>query len=353
MSFSENSSHRLLYQQDAFPVFQNRMYETKEEALNCPKGDIHLVEDLETGLVYNAAFEPSLMKYDEHYQNEQASSPLFQKHLEHVAVIVDRLLGKQGLVEVGCGKAYFLELLLSQGSEIAGFDPTYEGANPNVQKHYFQKGVDVQAKGMILRHVLEHVQNPVDFLRRLSDANNNEGLIYIEVPCFDWILDNHVWFDVFYEHVNYFRLSDFYRIFKDVIDAGKLFGGQYMYVVARLDSIKQPVFDVENQVLFPPEFGSNIADTSQVKPVVVWGGASKGVIFSLLKSRVGHTIDMVVDINPAKQGKYLPATGLVVRSPEEAMAKLPGGSTVLVMNPNYIEEIKEMTMNKYNLVGVE
>ena len=353
MSISEDSNHRLLYQQDAFPVFQNRMYETKEEALNCPKGDIHLVEDLETGLVYNSAFEPDLMKYDEHYQNEQATSPLFQKHLECVAEIVGRLLGKKSLVEVGCGKAYFLELLHSQGFEITGFDPTYEGVNPHVQKHYFQKGVDVQAEGMILRHVLEHVQDPVDFLRRLSNANNNEGIIYIEVPCFDWIAENHVWFDIFYEHVNYFRLSDFYRMFGDVIETGKLFGGQYMYVVARLDSIKQPVFDVNDQVSLSAEFGHNIAKTDQTKPVVVWGGASKGVIFSLLKSRIGHAVDMVIDINPAKQGKYLPATGLIVHSPEDAMAKLPDGATVFVMNPNYIEEIKEMTMNKYNFVGVE
>ena len=27
---------KLLYQQDAFPVFQNRMYESKEEAIKCP-----------------------------------------------------------------------------------------------------------------------------------------------------------------------------------------------------------------------------------------------------------------------------------------------------------------------------
>jgi len=353
MSDSDNNRSRLLYQQDDFPVFQNRMYETKEEALNCPKGDIRLVEDLDTGLVYNAAFDPNLMVYDEHYQNEQATSPLFQKHLESVADIVGRLLGKKGLVEVGCGKAYFLELLHSQGFEITGFDPTYEGENPYVQKHYFQKGVDVQAEGIVLRHVLEHVQDPVSFLRGLCDANDSRGTIYIEVPCFDWITENLVWFDIFYEHVNYFRMSDFCGIFDDVIETGKLFGGQYIYVVARLDSIKRPVFDENNQVSLSAEFGRNIVNMNQAEPVVVWGGASKGVIFSLLKSRMGHEIDMVVDINPAKQGKYLPATGLIVHSPEDAMKRLPDGSTVFVMNPNYIEEIREMTMNKYNYIGIK
>ena len=41
----------LLYQQTDFPIFQNRMYDTAEEAKGCPKGDIELVEDLQTGLV--------------------------------------------------------------------------------------------------------------------------------------------------------------------------------------------------------------------------------------------------------------------------------------------------------------
>ncbi|MFZ1179571.1 MAG: hypothetical protein WAO15_25630 [Mycobacterium sp.] len=43
-------------------------------------------------------------------------------------------MGTDGLVEVGCGKAYFLELLQSRGCSITGFDPTYEGENPAVQR---------------------------------------------------------------------------------------------------------------------------------------------------------------------------------------------------------------------------
>ena len=76
----------LLYQQDDFPIFQNRMYDSEEEALDCPKGNIRLVQDLETGLIYNDAFSPELMVYDSSYQNEQAVSPLFQRHLDSVEV---------------------------------------------------------------------------------------------------------------------------------------------------------------------------------------------------------------------------------------------------------------------------
>jgi len=69
--------------------------------------------------------------------------------------------------------------------------------------------------------------------------------------------------------------------------------------------------------------------------------------------RAGQTIDMVIDINPAKQGKYLPATGLLVRSPEEAFSCLHSGATIYVMNSNYLHEIREMSRNAYKYVGVD
>ena len=62
---------------------------------------------------------------------------------------------------------------------------------------------------------------------------------------------------------------------------------------------------------------------------------------------------MAIDINPAKQGKYLAATGLEVLSPPKALVILPSGSTVYVMNSNYIEEIKCMSNNAFNYIEVD
>src|SRR5690349_14134827 len=116
-----------LYRVEGLPIFQNRMYSSRDAARNCARGDVVLVEDLGSGLVYNRAFRPELMAYDSNYQNEQGNSPLFQRHLESVADLVESQMGRDQLVEVGCGKGLFLELLASRGADIRGYDPTYEG----------------------------------------------------------------------------------------------------------------------------------------------------------------------------------------------------------------------------------
>jgi len=208
---------------------------------------------------------------------------------------------------------------------------------------------------LILRHVLEHIPNPYDFLRLLSDANHDRGKIYIEVPCFDWICTHRAWFDVFYEHVNYFRLSDFKRLFGQVIDSGRLFGGQYLYVIAELSSLRVPKIDADDGIEFPPGFNLKIAEPmrADTHQSAIWGGASKGVIFALLKERAGSPVTQVIDINPAKQGKFLAGTGLRVQSPAEALAKLPQGSTIYVMNSNYLEEIQQISHHAYHYVTID
>jgi hypothetical protein len=348
------SAERLLYEARDYPVFQNRMYDSREEARSCPRGDIRLVHDLETGLVHNAAFRPELLDYDPHYQNEQGVSAVFRQHLDEVAAIVERTLGARGLVEVGCGKGTFVELLAARGLDVTGFDPAYEGQSTRIVRRPFDPSAGMRAEGLVLRHVLEHIRDPFAFLCALRDANGGGGRVYVEVPCFDWICERRAWFDVFYEHVNYFRIADFRRMFGDVREAGHLFGGQYLYAVAELGSLRSPRAEGD-ELAFPADFtrGIDQLDALAEGPEAVWGGASKGTIFALLRERRGRPVQLVVDVNPAKQGKFLPATGIEVLSPDDAMARLPPGATVYVMNSNYLDEIKTMSHNRYRYIGID
>ena len=355
----EMKSYKKIYQAQQFPVFQNLMFDSREEAKNCTTGDIDLVQDLETGLIFNQAFNPDLMKYNANYQNEQAVSNVFRQHLQNVSTIIQKHFASCSLIEIGCGKGHFLEYLQNLGFEIIGIDPTYEGENSSVIKEYFSPEIGIHADGIVLRHVLEHVQDPVEFLSIIRDSNGGSGKIYIEVPCFKWICDRCAWFDIFYEHVNYFQIDDFYRIFGLVYESGHIFGGQYLYVVADLSTIRLPEFNKLDEIDFPKDFLSTVNQYAnklkdrEDRLFTIWGGASKGVIFSLLMQRAGIKIDTVIDINPAKQGKYLAGTGLLVQSPDKALKNFLPSANIFVMNSNYLSEIVALTDSKFNYLTVD
>lgn len=342
-----------LYRVTDLPVLQNRTFADPESAKASASADMLLVQDERSGLIFNAAFDADKLSYDADYQNEQAHSGQFQKHLSDVEGIIARHFKGQELIEVGCGKGYFLELLKGLGYHITGIDPAYEGENADVIKAPFTRGLGLAADAIVLRHVLEHIQDPLGFLAVIAEANQGGGQIYIEVPCFDWILEHRAWFDLFYEHVNYFRLDDLRRMFGTVHEAGHLFGGQYLYIVADLATLRLTPEQPVPRLALPDDFTASLKRAVQIiqgapgQGSAIWGASSKGVIYSLFLQRAGVAVDRVVDINPAKQGRYLPLSGARVFSPQEAMDALPEGANLFVMNSNYLEEIKRMTGGRY------
>jgi len=345
-----------LFRITGLPIFQNKMYNDHLSAITSPVGDMVLVQDLDTGLIFNAAFDASLLAYDQDYQNEQAHSVVFQKHLQDIKSILAKHFLSKSVIEVGCGKGYFLEYLAKEGYDITGIDPAYEGNNPRVIKACFEPSLGLSSENIVLRHVLEHMSDPYSFLQAIASANGNVGKIYIEVPCLDWICEHKAWFDIFYEHVNYFRLSDFHRMFQTVYESGHVFGGQYLYVVADLASLRKPVCTEADIFTFPDDFLSGIekipAKIAGTRNAI-WGGASKGVIFALYMQRRGFDIDYLIDINPAKQGKYIGVSGLKVVSPEDAIKQLKKDDDIFVMNSNYLQEIIELSGNQFNYIKVD
>ncbi|MDM0081979.1 class I SAM-dependent methyltransferase [Variovorax sp. J31P179] len=343
---------------NGLPVLQNRVYSSASSAMTSPKGGMVLVQDDVTGLVFNAAFDADLLNYDADYQNEQACSSVFRRHLDEVLCVIRRHFLTPSLIEVGCGKGYFLDRLRTAGYEAIGIDPAYEGDSPHVIKAPFSAALGLSADALVLRHVLEHIQNPVEFLYAIAHANGGRGSIYIEVPCFEWICERRAWFDIFYEHVNYFRAADFQRMFGRIHEQGHVFGGQYLYVVADLASLRDPADFGTDRVALPPDFLSGIdrcklLARSAPGSKAIWGASSKGVIFSHHLQTSGIDFDLAIDINPVKQDKYMAGTALKIVSPEHALSMLPAGSLVFVMNSNYFDEIVAQSRGSFRLVKVD
>jgi ABC-type Fe3+-hydroxamate transport system substrate-binding protein len=81
------------------------------------------------------------------------------------------------------------------------------------------------------------------------------------------------------------------------------------------------------------------------KRVVIWGAGSRGVI--LLNTFKDLNISYAVDINPKKQGMYIPGVGQKIIPPEFLQKYRP--DVIIVMNPIYMNEIQNMVKN----IGIE
>ena len=344
----------ILYRAINVPAMQNRLCESHDQALTQIPAEIELVED-ESGLVFNRKFNPESVVYDDHYQNEQGYSIQFRKHLENICLLcTGHLNNDQGsIVDIGCGKGSFVELLRENGLRAVGYDNAYQGDKPYIRKCFF--GQDSHDKGdlLTLRHVLEHIPAPWQFLDAIAAANGHQGLIYIEVPDLDWILQNNAYFDLFHEHVNYFRASDFTRRYGPaVIHMSKSFGGQYLSVILNLETIQRHAstsnVHTDNDHLkesfdkLTEHERTAYAALANSEDLVIWGAASKGVIFaSKAPPAIRDKIHFAIDINPNKHGHFMPISGVEVLDAKSGTARLTPSSLVIIMNPNYELEIRE------------
>jgi hypothetical protein len=335
------------YEQKEIPVFQNKTFSRQEDAVSAKKVNVRLCQSKRTGFVYNQVFDNQLIDYDGNYQNEQAHSSVFRQHLSDVMNILVSLGIQKAhkIVEVGCGKGYFLNMLKSQGFNIMGFDPAYEGDDANIRKEYFSKASDVNADVIIMRHTLEHIPQPFTFLHTIAEANSYSGFLFVEVPTFEWVFQNRAFWDIFYEHCNYFTEQTLACMFDDAV-TGNFFGGQYIYLWADLSKIRTEVPQL-NFTFFDPDvlkkqFETLCKDVTkhQGKRIAVWGAGAKGVTFLNLLDKNRKIISFVVDINPVKQNQFIIGTGHPIFSHEEI--KKQGIEVVYVMNSNYIDEIKSL-----------
>ena len=216
---------------------------------------------------------------------------------------------------------------------------------------------------ILLRHTLEHIPNPTLFLTSLFDIIKKGQLknvpIFIEVPDVEWIFANKAYWDFFYEHVNYFSKNSLYHSVKNangiVTSIKSAFENQYQWAEAIINSDTNLLEQISEPGVLSFDTNLNLEITiiaEKLKPkikgrnLVIWGMASKGIIYSLHLINNNIEPDYFIDININKQDKYIPLIGKLINNPNQ----LPKDKSLLIicMNPNYITEISQQC-NSLNL----
>ena len=354
------------------PTLCNRLCASEAEAANAPRGNISLSYCHDCGHVVNSAFDPARVNYDGRFENTLTFSPRYR---EYAQVTADRVIERYGLhgkriVEIGCGNGDFLRLLCGAGNHGEGYDPS----QPTSRWEVGRGSVEIigrnfaaeDARGadfVCCRHVLEHLPEPMALLHQLRESLNvrDDTVVFFEVPNALFTLDRLGIWDIIHEHVSYFMPSSLVRAFRragfTVCSADSAFDDQYLWVEARVDGQvsssdlpKRPSDALYSS--FSARFAGKVAQWRQRihelrldrRGVVIWGAGAKGVMFlNLLRVDAGAGIDWVIDINPRKQGHFVPLTRQTIVGPDRLAQNPP--DLLVVMNPEYKGEIRDTIKN--------
>lgn len=194
----------------------------------------------------------------------------------------------------------------------------------------------------------------MDEIAQVLDGRQDVG-IFFETPDVRRVLDEGAFWDIYYEHCSYFTLGSHARLFRRAgMDVTKLYlayDDQYIIQYAEPSTGQPPLAeedDLDAVRALAKSFPAKVAEIRAYwtefvrsrhaagKRVAIWGGGSKGVSF-LTTNDLGGEVAQVIDINPFKQGRYMPGTGHLVSAPDSLQDAPP--DTVIVMNPIYLPEI--------------
>jgi SAM-dependent methyltransferase len=372
----------VLYAIDQIPVHSTINLASRAEAMTFPTGNLNLGFCDKCGFLSNTAYDSSLQEYCQSCEESQHVSPTFNKFAHELAnrwIERYKLRGKT-IIEIGCGKGEFLALMCELGDcRGIGIDPSYQPSRtpPKAAERlrfindlYSEKYTGLEADCIMCRHTLEHIGPTLDFIKMIRRAigQRKDMLVLFELPDVTRVLKEGAFWDVYYEHCSYFSPGSLARVFRsagfELLELGRDYGDQYLLLAGRpTDSSIPPKLPLENDLgemreqaaLFRRDVQASIKGWRELilnaqssgKKVVIWSALSKAVSF-LTTLKIGSAIEFAVDINPQRQGRFLPATGQQIMAPAFLAQYQP--DYVVLMNPIYVREV-QAELDKMGLSG--
>lgn len=338
-------------------------------ARSARKGSIRLVACRCCGLIQNAEFDPAIIRFEPGYEVELTHSPSFAEFQQSLArrLVRDFDLNGKGIVEIGCGQGRFLKLLCELGGNLGtGIDPTL--SNPGrfdvghgyvelIQGYFPDPRLENLFPDLICSlSVIEDIPDFVPFLKAVHGlAMPNRTPVYFEVFNATAALERAEVWSIHYEQCNYFSQEALENVLTlngfRISRSGTCYhGDQYLFAEAvPVELGEQPDVTPGTSLSVVETFSSSFQSQLEHwnlfmrtardnrRKIVLWGSGGKGISF-LNNLDTPESVLVVVDINPDRQGRFLPGTGHRIVGPN-VLPEL-GPDVVIATNRIYLEEIR-------------
>jgi hypothetical protein len=307
--------------------------------------------------------------------------------LEHVKKYTELMIERFNIsessqvIEVASNDGYLLQYFKEKNIPVMGIEPTANTAEAAMHKgiktiiEFFGVELadrlanhwDVKADLLLGNNVLAHVPDIVDFVTGMKIILAEEGVITMEFPHLMQLVDNNQFDTIYHEHFSYLSLHTVKAVFDSVgleifdVEELKTHGGSLRIYAKHKEDQSKEISDAVAKVMEKEELKGmlslNYYDGFQKKAmkikldvisflvdqhkagkkVAAYGAAAKGNTLLNYCGIKNDLIEFVVDANPNKQNKWLPASHIPVVN--ETYLKEAKPDFVLILPWNLKDEI--------------
>lgn len=301
--------------------------------------------------------------------------------LKHAKLYTDKMTERFGLthesriVELASNDGYLLQYFKEKNIPVLGIEPTANTADVAIQKgietivDFFgiRLAKELVAKNiyadlLLGNNVLAHVPDIIDFVGGMKILLAPKGVITMEFPHLMQLVDNNQFDTIYHEHFSYLSFYTVQKIFESQelelfdVDEISTHGGSLRIYAKHIEDSSKPIADnVGNLIkkesakgLTGLHYYNNFQEKAlkikiditeflitakrNRKKIAAYGAAAKGNTLLNYCGIKNDLIEYVVDANPHKQSKWLPASHIPVLSENRLKENKPDYVIILPWN---------------------
>ena len=334
---------------------------------------------------------PEIRTPDELFSNYAYFSSFSDSWLNHAKEYVEMMIKrfklnkKSHIIEIASNDGYLLDFFSKLNIPVLGIEPATNIAKISKEKgittlkKFFNtqvaqelKNKNQQADVLIGNNVLAHVPDINDFVKGMKILLKPSGIITLEFPHILQLINQNQFDTIYHEHFSYFSFSVIQKIFSsqkliifDVEEISTHGGSLRIFVKHSENEIIGIDKNVENLIQKEKESGINdynmysgfstkigknkekfleflVKADKENKTVICYGAPAKGNTLLNYFQINSKLIKYTVDLNPHKQGLFLPGTHLEIKSPLEIKNTKP--DYIIILPWNIKDEIMKQLM---------